>query len=349
MTNPLSGLGTGWLSSLINAQFPNAPTQTSQFNTIVQGQKGTDEYTQGNGILSTLSLPNGLKQDTPFTWAVQRQVSKGNTPGSAIQGPIQAQSLGGLNHDPNVSTLTQMTMAGAMSYLRELAIEGQGKTDSDYNAIVHQLVAAGYLSPTDAKYGSFTTKVANAFLSSAADVWGINKDGGAGQLVAWQDHINSMIQSREAAGLIDSNGLTTSGSGGGSAVPTAPTRTDVYTNPQDVKSAVNTAAEDILGRQLTAAEVGAFQSMFHGLEKTYNDKAWSQQMAAYQQNVSNSTTPNTAPDAVRAPSTADAAKNYMDGSSAFNQERTTQLLGSYMGVLRSMTGLGSGGVSRAVS
>lgn len=357
MTNPYSGIGTGWLSSLINAQLPasgpgSAPPapQTSQFITTTQGDSGND-YAEGNSILGTLSpLPANLNAHTPFTWNVQRQVSKGNTPGTAIQGPFAPSALGEGSHNPNVSTLTQMTMAGAMSYLRQLAIEGQGQQDSAYNAIVYQLVAAGYLSPTDARYGSFTTKVANAFLQSAVDVWNINKDGGAGQLVSWGDHINSLIQMRQASGQADPNGLPAgSGSGGGSAQPTAPTRTDVYTNPEDVKSAVNSAAENILGRRLTDSEVASFQSLFHGMEKTYNDQAFAQQMSQYQQNVSNSTTPNTAPALTKPPAPSEAATNYMDQSPAFGQERTTQLLGSYIGVLRNIVGLGGGGVSRAVS
>lgn len=355
MTNPYSGIGTGFLSSLINAQLPASrpgaappPTPTSQFITTVQGDSGND-YAEGNAILGTLSaLPPNLTAHTPFTWNVQRQVSKGNTPGTAIQGPFAPSALGEGSHNPNVSTLTQMTMAGAMSYLRQLAIEGQGQQDSAYNAIVYQLVAAGYLTPEKARYGSFTTGVANAFLQSAVDVWNINKDGGAGQLVSWGDHMNAMAQARQASGQAGANGLP-AGGGSGAQQPTAPTRTDVYTNPEDVKTAVNSAAENILGRRLTDAEVGQFASMFHGLEKTYNDKAFAQQMAQYQQNVSNSTTPNVAPDAVRAPSPGDTATNYMDSSPAFGQERTTQLLGSYVGVLRNIVGLGAGGVSRAVS
>jgi hypothetical protein len=49
------------------------------------------------------------------------------------------------------------------------------------------------------------------------------------------------------------------------------------------------------------------------------------------------------------PSVGAAAQNYEDSNPAQAQERTTQLLGSYMGVLRNMTGLGSGGVSKCRS
>lgn len=350
MTNPLSGFGSGLFSSIMGVDFGNSPSpsskgsgskassSTSQYQTTTQGGKGSSDGDAGNTLLSTLSLPNGLNAWSPFTWQVNRQVSKGNTPGNAIMGPFMP------GHNPNVSTLTQMTMAGAMSYLRELAVQGQGNPNSDYNGIVHQLVAAGYLSPTEARYGSFTNKVANAFLQSAADVWSVNSRGGEGQLLTWFDHINSMIQSRQAAGLIDENGLPV-GSGGSSG-PQAPTRTDTFSNPEDVKAAINGAAENILGRRLTDSEASAFQSVFHGMEQKFNDQKWSATLASFN---NQSSTPNASAPVTQAPSPSSAAENYMDDSPAFGQERTTQLLGSYMGVLRGMTGLGSGGVSRAVS
>lgn len=335
MSGPFSNLG----SAVSNALGGGGPWALgNQYERITQGGSGSPEYNEGNSILSTLQLPNGLDSKTPFTWQVSK-VAPRATPGVTISGPVMP------GHNPNASTLTQMTMAGAMSWLRELAVEGQGKTDSDYNAVVSQLVAAGYLTPAQARYGSFTTPVANAFLQSAADVWNINKDGGPGQLVTWGDHISSMIQSRQAAGQIDANGMPVSSSGGGQG-PQAPTRKDTYTNPDDLKNAVNSAAENILGRHLTDSEAASFQSMFHGVEKTYNDQRWAQDLSAFN---NQSSTPNTAPAAVAPPSPTAAAQNYMDSSPAFGQERTNQLLGSYIGVLRNMTGLGAGGISRAVS
>lgn len=311
--------------------------------------KGGQDYAEGNGLLSALNLPQGLFSDSQFTWKVSLAGTNPYT-GKPTTGPIMGPFSPGQN--PNVSTRTTMTVAGAMSWLRHLAVNNSSN-DGQYDAIVHQLVAAGYLSPDKARYGSYTTDVGNAFLKSIADVWGVNNgvNKDQGQLMTWGDHINAMIQARIAAGQIDPDTqLPVSGSGGnGPAVPTAPVRKDNYTNPDDVKKAINDAARNILGRHLTDDEVAQFQSVFHGMEASANDQAWAQTMADYNQNVSNSTTPATAPAYTAPPSATAEAENYMDTSPAFGQERTDQLLGSYIGVLRSMVGMGSGGVSNAVS
>lgn len=310
--------------------------------------KGGDDYAVGNGLLSALKLPQGLFSDSQFTWRVS---SAGTNPytGGKSTGTMAGPFLPGQN--PNVSTRTTMTVAGAMSWLRHLAVNNSSN-DGQYDAIVHQLVAAGYITPDQARYGSYTTQVGNAFLRSVADVWGINNglSGDQGQLVTWGDHISSMIQARIKSGQIDpKTELPISSGGNGPATPTAPTRTDSYTNPEDVKKAINDAAVNLLGRHLTDDEVAQFQSVFHGMEKSANDQAWAQTMAGYDQNVSNSTTPNTAPDLTNPPSPTSAATNYMDSSPQFAQDRENSLLGSYIGVLRSMVGMGGGGVSNAVS
>lgn len=311
--------------------------------------KGGDDFAVGNGLLSALQLPQGLYSDSQFTWNVRLANPNAygkNKSGAPLAGPFMP------GQDPNVSTRTTMTVAGAMSWLRSLAVNNSSN-DGQYDAIVHQLVAAGYLTPAQARYGSYTTPVANAFLRSVADVWGVNNQpgqGDQGKLMTWGDHIQALIDARKAAGQIDPNTeLPISGSGGsGPVTPTAPVRKDAYTNPDDVKYAINNAAEQLLGRHLTDAEVAQFQSVFHGMEQSANNQAWAQTMADYQQNVSNSTTPATAPAATAPPSPSAEAANYMQDSPAFAQDRENSLLGSYIGVLRSMTGLGAGGVSSVV-
>lgn len=305
-----------------------APNPTAM--QIVEGKQGTPEYDMGNGLLSTLSLPPKLHAWSTFTWdAHLRQMSDGNMNRSGMH---QSQE--------NPATLTQMTMAGAMSWLRDLAVN---KPD-DYNVIVRQLLLANYLTPAQAKYGGFTTDVANGFLRSAADVWNVNQGGGAGQLLKWGSHIDSMIKARIAAGQIDANGNPI---GSGSAGPQAPTRKDNYTSPVDTRYAINQAAENILGRKLSDKEAAGFQSLFHGMEAKSNDQQWAQTMSAFN---NQSSTPNTAPALTTPPSPTAAASDYMDhAGGALGQERTTQLLGSYVGILRSMTGLGAGGVAHAVN
>lgn len=244
--------------------------------------------------------------------------------------------------------ITQMTLAGSLSWLRNLAATNK----TQFNEIVQGLVQAGYLDPTKARYGSYTGDVASAFLRSAIDVEQINNDGGnGGQVKTWWNHIDDLKQGRVDSGQINPDGST--GGGSGTSLPTAPTRTDVYTNPEDVKTAINNAAMNVLGRHLTPAEEAQFAAQFHGTEKSFNDQQWGQQWASYQQQLSgaggaNNTNPNVAPDAVGRPSVTDAATNYIDESPNVAADRTQQLLGSYIGVLRNMTGLGSGGISSAV-
>jgi len=312
-----------------------------------EDKKGGNAYAEGNGLLSALNLPNGLAPDSQFTWQVRLSGVNPYT-GQKATGPIMGPFMPGNN--PNRSTRTTMTVAGAMSWLRQLAVNNTSN-GGQYDSIVHQLVAAGYLTPDAARYGSYTTTVGNAFLKSVADVWGVNNsvNDDQGQLMTWGDHMKALIDARKASGQIDPNTELPFGAGGGGSVPTAPVRKDSYTNPDDIKKAINDAAENILGRHLTDAEVGQFQSVYHSMEAKYNDQAWSQTMADYNQNVNNSTTPGKAPDVTNPPSVTGEAENYVDNSPAFGQERTTQLLGSYLGVLRSMVGMGGGGVSNAVS
>lgn len=289
--------------------------------------QGTGVYTQtdllpgANGgdasLLGPLKLPVNVKPDDRFTWSIDT-----STPGA--------------------NRLTQMTLAGSLSWLRDLAAHNQ----SQYNDIVAGLVRAGYLSPADARYGSYTSTVATKFLQSAIDVEQANNDAGAGGAVkTWWNHIDELFNWRAASGQINSDGSAVSGSGSGSGSGSKPvaTRTDVYTNPDDVKAAINNAARSILGRHLTDAEAAQFAKAFHGQEQTYNDQRYAQQVA----NVNNQAS---APAAVQPPSPSAAAQNYVDtAGGSVGDDRTKQLLGSYIGVLRNMVGLGSGGVSSAVS
>lgn len=294
-----------------------------------------DAKNDTQSLIGPLTLPRGLNAASQFTWAVNTDDS--NNQDLRAGKTNASQTVGSNSHS---QSLTTMTMAGAISYLKNAAV-----TSPDYYAgVVHQLVAAGFLSPSDAIYRGYSTKVGNAFLQSAAEVWSVNQDKGAGVTVRWQDVIDQRIQSRQESGIVDENGLPISGSGG-SAGPQAPTRKDSYTNPDDVRAAVNSAAENLLGRKLTDSEVAQFQSAFRAQEKTANDQQWAQTMSQFN---NQSSTPNTAPDLVNPPNASNSAQNYLDKAPAFGQEKSDTLLGSYIGVLRNMVGMGSGGVSHAV-
>lgn len=352
MTIPIPGLPAGLqpigLGQVTNqsgrAGLPSPPASASGDRSSVinvQGQKGSPDYDAGNTLLGLLSsLPPGLQADSEFAWAIDQ--------GWNLNRGAPAGSLGdhGATTGSMPDQLTEMTMAGSLSWLRNLA-----NTNKDqYNAIVHELVAAQYLSPSAARYGSYTEPVASAFLKSAADVWAINQDKGNGTVTTWQNHIDSMIKYGQEAGQIDANGLPLSGGSGGSGGATAlPVRTDVFTNPEDVKAAANAAATNLLGRKLTDSEESLLYNHFHSMEASYNDAQWSAQQAQY--NGAGGSVTETQP-----PSVASASKNFVDNDPSLAGDRTQQLVGSYLGVLGSMVGLGganggfgSGGVSRAVS
>lgn len=282
--------------------------------------------TPNNSLIGPLKLPAGLNATSTFVW----DYSTHDAPKNPIYGPPTPGHEGFNQAGQNQTT---MTVAGALSWLKSLAV-----SDKDhYNLVVHQLVAAGYMTPEAARYNSYSIAVGNGFLQSVADVWSINNNpDGKGTTVRWIDHMNDMIQGRKDSGQIDENGLPLSGSGGGS---TGPVRQDNWSDPETVKATINNAAKNVLGRELTPAEVAAFAGAFHGQEQSYNDKVWAGQQAAA--NGGTASMPDR-------PSVGAAAQNYEESNPAQTQERTTQMLGSYIGVLRNMAGLGSGGVAGAV-
>lgn len=336
-SDPKAGITTlGWTNQLNAPQgtvpAPHNATAPSDVERITQGLSGTSQFSDGNGLLSTLSLPQGLNAGSVFSW--QAHVQNQGAGGNYGVGPFMP------DNNPNRSQLTQMTMAGFMSYLRELSVNNKDQ----YNSMVFQLVQAGYLTPQEARYGSFTTAMGNKFLQAATDVYNINQHGGIDTLLTYDEHLAALAKARIDAGQADANGNPLGSGGSG---PQAPTRTDKFTNPDDVRSAIDSAARNILGRKLTDKEVAGFQSLFHAQEQASNNQVWSATMSAFN---NQSSTPNTSNPVTAPPSPTASAENYMDhATGALGQERENQLLGSYVGVLRNMTGLGAGGVSRAVS
>jgi hypothetical protein len=309
-----------------------ASTPTNPYDSQIKliGGKGTTEYDQGNKLLGTLSLPGGLVPDDMFAFSASAPDSH-YAPSGNQRGPD------GLNTAVvrHTQTLTEMTMAGALSWLRNLAAQ----SPTQYNEIVNMLWQANYITDyKKVKYGSYTTDIGNAFLKSAADVWSMNQDQGVGQLTTWGDHINALIQARKDAGQIDDNGFPV---GSGGTAPQAPTRIDRWSDPETVKAAGNAASKNILGRDLNDAELSQFSGIFHAAEQTFNDQQW----AATQQQVAGGGSVST----TDAPNPSASALNYVKTDPGLGAERTEQALGSYLGVLRQMTGLGSGGVSSAIA
>lgn len=296
----------------------------------VQGKKGTPEYNDGSTLLGTLSLPDGLTPTSVFAWSIDAPVTRYANSGNG-RGPD------GLNTSVSrqTQTLTEMTVAGSMSWLRNLAVQAP----EQYNEIVMQLVGAQYLTYDKARFGSYTTAVGDAFLKSVADVWSINQDEGVGQLTTWGDHMKALIDAAQAAGQTDANGLSAGGSGGG--VRQAPTRIDQWTDPDTIKAAGNAASKNVLGRDLNDSEMKQFSSVFHAAEQTWNDQQWAAQQQSFAGGGSAAITDRPSPQA--------DALNYIKTDPGLQGERTEQSIGSYIGVLRQMTGLGSGGISDAIS
>lgn len=329
--NPSKADQFGKSSSKSSSSKPT-PKAPKGYAEIHRGAQGSDDGTVGNGLLSTLKIPQGLNAWSEFTYEVTKPLPRGDNPDGDYQGPFTP------GHNPNTANLTHMTMAGSMAYLRDLALHHNSEAEGwQYDAKVHELVAAGYLTPDKARYGTFTNDVANAFLRSAADVWSINNTDDDGQLVTWEDHIKALTDARIRSGQIDpKTGLPLSGAGGNG--PKGPQRTDRYSNPETVRKDADAAAKDILGRKLNDKEFSAFFSAFHGKEKTYNDQMWAQQ----------SSDATTTPSVTEAPTATADAEHYVDTNPGMSAERTESQLGSYLGVLRSMTGLGSGGVASGI-
>jgi hypothetical protein len=151
-----------------------ASTPTNPYDSQIKviGGKGTTEYDQGNKLLGTLSLPGGLVPDDMFAFSASAPDSH-YAPSGNQRGPD------GLNTSVvrHTQTLTEMTMAGALSWLRNLAAQ----SPTQYNEIVNMLWQANYITDyKKVKYGSYTTDIGNAFLKSAADVWSMNSGRGGG-------------------------------------------------------------------------------------------------------------------------------------------------------------------------
>lgn len=225
----------------------------------------------------------------------------------------------GEGYPVNRFTGTQMTIGAGLDWFRDLAIHDRDK----YNSLVYSLYSAGYLSEGEVRFNSFTSTAGQAFAEAAWDVYSINKTSKGGQVTTLFNHLDALAQGMADSGLGPGSG---SGSGGAGAEP--PKRTDVWTDEATLKANGRQAAQSLLGRSLTDAEEASFLSTFKEREKAYNDEAWNAQLNG------GSVTNRPSPDA--------AAQQFV--GSHMEQEKAGQDMGSYMGVLRNMMGLGSGGI-----
>jgi hypothetical protein len=279
------------------------------------GEVGSAAYDMGAILFDVLSLPgtagpgpdrrwnteddtDGIGPETVFTWTIDPTGRQGQA--------------------------TQMTLAGALSWLKNLA----SRNRDEYNYIARLLVESGYIGPEQVRYGSYTNEVAAAFLQSVIDVSIINQDDHVGQATTWMNHIDSLIEGAYESGN-EAGGA--GGGGGGDAQP--PLRRDVFSDESTLRAVITNAARNALGRSLTDAEEAAFVSEFRGAEQQWNDQSFAAEMATF------NGSPSTVTDA---PNPGVAADNFID--SHHSTESNAQAFGSYMGVLRRMVGLGDAGI-----
>lgn len=281
-------------------QLPLHPS-SGPASTYTQYNENTQEYKTGNGLIGTLgSAGNNVKAGDTFTW--------GYTPPSAYG---------------DTSQWTNMTMAGALGWLKEMSVTNKDQ----YNEVIGTLVQAGYITPTQARYNTWSTDMGAAFLRSAVDVMQTNAGQDGGQLTTWWNYMDQTIQGRLQSGQLNPDGTTGAGSAGAAALQ----RVDKFTPIENVQNAIQNASENALGRRLTDAEVQAFASAYHGLEQTWNDQAWAAKQKDPNEAYLVSTTTH--------PDVAAQADNFMQTDPQFTQERDTQRVGSYIGILRDMMGV----------
>lgn len=139
-----------------------------------------------------------------------------------------------------------MTIRTGVAWLAELSTKDPGA----YQAMLDKLHNAGYLADADysAAAGHWSSAAGTAFAKAARDVSVVNTttDG-------QNTDINTFLDSKKDA-LAN----------GKSAAYTPVDRT--YTDPEYIKGAAKSAAEDALGRQLTPDEEAKLTARFHGLE-----------------------------------------------------------------------------------
>jgi hypothetical protein len=281
---------------------------------------GSPDYNTGVQLAGPLTLPSadsGITAASEFTWAL-----------NTTQG-IDEAGVGYAHHEA-----VRMTLAGGLAWLRDLSVHNK----DEYNTVVGELVQAGYLTVANARLNRYTTEVGNAFVRSAVDVIGTNNDAsGGGGVTTWQDSIDQIIAGRKSMGQLNADGSPASGSGSSGAQ--APVEQDTFTDPATVRHFVDQAARSVLGRKLSDSEAATFAAAYHGSESAWNKQKFNSDTAQFNGQASSYTDH---------PDTSVAAEQYVNNSQALAPERTQQLVGSYIGVLRNMFGLGSGGVSSAV-
>lgn len=148
------------------------------------------------------------------------------------------------------SAANHMSIKAGVQWLAELSAKDPGA----YASMLQKLYNAGYLSKSDLAQaaGHWSASAGQAFALAARDTAVVNTTT-SGLNTTLDDFLKS--KAGAAAALEADNGK-------GPYVPVPRN----YTDPEDIKATAKGAAEDVLGRQLTAAEEAKLTARFRGLE-----------------------------------------------------------------------------------
>lgn len=187
------------------------------------------------------SVPDG---STQFLMGIGPRRDANNVTHLGISNIFHLDTFGGQNY---------MTIANGLTWLANLS----SKDKSAYQALVTKLHDAHYLSDAElAGAGGYNQDVALAFAKAARDTAVLNGQGGDNAFLTLDAFL-----SQTAAG----NAALAAAADQAAYVPV---QRD-YTDPEEVKAAAHTAAEQTLGRRLTPAEeaelVGHFRSLENGM------------------------------------------------------------------------------------
>jgi hypothetical protein len=167
--------------------------------------------------------------------------------------PAAGQSfLTGIFHAAATGAQGVMTIGNGVSWLADLATKDSGA----YQAMLDKLHNANYLSDADyaAAAGHWSAAVGQAFALAARDVAVINATPNGANTT-----LDEFLSSKhDALANAKANAYTP--------------RVRDYTDPEEIKAAARSAAQDLLGRRLTPEEESRLVGHFRGLEDRVFDE-----------------------------------------------------------------------------
>lgn len=216
--------------------------QEQQDGTWVVTPNGKDPKKDGSTVTppsAFSALDSALPEDAPFLMGY----TTGAGPGGRQWNPSMSLQL----RQPGRNILT---VGGGVAWLAELSTKDPGA----YAAMLQKLHDAGYLSKQALAQaaGHWSAAAGQAFAEAARDTAVVNTTA-----VGRETTLDAFLKSKAGAGAAAE-------AAGGRAAYTPVDRT--YTDPAYIKAAAKSAAEDVLGRQLTSEEESKLTARFRSLE-----------------------------------------------------------------------------------